>query len=620
MPDLPARAFAGAPANTRVPLVGRTLAGKYTLEEVLGEGAMGVVYKARQLSLEKTIAVKVMHLDLVSDETFAARFHREAKAASRLDHPNSIRILDFGQEADGLLYIAMEFLDGQDLLHVIEHESPISPRRIVEILAQVLSALAVAHEMGIIHRDLKPENIMILRRRIDEGPGEAVKVCDFGIAKVADSADSIPSLSPAWAKKKGRLTTAGLVVGTPEYMSPEQGRGDPLDARSDLYAVGVVLYYLLAGRIPFDAPTPLGIVVKHQHEDPIPPSSIRPEADLQLEEVCLRAMQKRPDERYAGAREMRSALHAAVAGLAETPQRVGRGGAGSGRVRVETSATLTATAGRLEVSWVSRFRGKALAVALGVVVLGTAAWYGTRTPSAPPEPVADRAELAPSGPAPPVALPPSAPSVPPPSLSAVLGSLAPSVSSALSALSSTAPPANAPVREIPTLSRTPRAHLKEIVEASLPASESLPVPETPVAPPSAVATRETPRSVKTALTVPGATLQAPRPFDAARARVQLASVQIATGGATPSSVIRVLSGVRDAMSRCYQASASESSPEGSWNLRVLTDDDGNISDARLEGPLPPAVKDCIASAVRGSKLDADTGAVTADIRLTFTLR
>src|SRR5215510_11235617 len=190
----------------RPELLGRTIAGKFVIEVVIGTGAMGVVYRARQTALDKIVAIKVMHGGLVSDETFAARFHREAKAASRLDYPNSIRILDFGQEPDGRLYIAMNYLDGRDLLEVINHEWPLSTVRMVDILSQALSALAVAHELGILHRDLKPENIMVLRGTNDDGsPADLVKVCDFGIAKIIERDDD--------AVKAGeRLSTGGIVV------------------------------------------------------------------------------------------------------------------------------------------------------------------------------------------------------------------------------------------------------------------------------------------------------------------------------------------------------------------------------------------------------------------------
>src|SRR6266576_6426920 len=162
-------------------LLGRTIAGKFAIESVISSGAMGVLYRARQVSLDKIVAIKVMHPALGSNDSFVARFHLEAKAASRLDHSNSIRILDFGEEPDGLLYIAMDYLAGRDLLDVINDDWPLPVPRTVDLLSQALSALAVAHDMGVLHRDLKPENIMVLRGTKDDGtPGEMVKVCDFG--------------------------------------------------------------------------------------------------------------------------------------------------------------------------------------------------------------------------------------------------------------------------------------------------------------------------------------------------------------------------------------------------------------------------------------------------------
>src|SRR5258706_116940 len=197
------------------PLVGRTIAGKFAIEELLGTGAMGAVYRARQIALDKTVAIKVLHRELAADKTFIERFHREAKAASRLDHPNSIRILDFGQEPDGLLYISMDYLDGRDLVEIINDSFPLGSERIVDILSQVLSALAVAHDLGILHRDLKPENIMVLAGQSDEGAEpDRVKVCDFGIAKMIDK-DKDTAPGPALPK----LSTVGHVVGTPAYMS-----------------------------------------------------------------------------------------------------------------------------------------------------------------------------------------------------------------------------------------------------------------------------------------------------------------------------------------------------------------------------------------------------------------
>jgi serine/threonine-protein kinase len=297
-------------------LIGRTIAGKFRVEEFLGGGAMGAVYKARQVALEKDVAVKVMHREVATDPQFAARFHREAKAASRLDHPNSMRVIDFGEEPDGLLYIAMEYLSGRDLYKVIHEDWPLSDARIADVLMQALAALAVAHDMGVIHRDLKPENIMVLRGKDDEGrEADVVKVCDFGIAKITEKeGENEPP------KTQGqKLTTAGLVVGTPEYMSPEQARGEKLDARSDIYSMGIILYQLLTGRVPFTADTALAIVLKHLTDPPEPPRIIYPAVNKALEAVCLKAIAKAKEERFQSARDMRSALRAAVDGSKAMP-------------------------------------------------------------------------------------------------------------------------------------------------------------------------------------------------------------------------------------------------------------------------------------------------------------
>ena len=299
-------------------LVGRTIAGKFELLEHTGAGSMGDVFRAKHLALDSTVALKIMRRELAQDPMFFERFQREAKAASRLEHPNSIRVVDFGKDDGDIVYMAMEFLDGRDLFKVLAEDGQLSEERIVGMLLQVLGALSPAHALGIIHRDLKPENIMVLATTDDEGARhDFIKVCDFGIAKLTDSRSLTlsgrdghsPTPSPSVTGFLGpSLTSTGQLVGTPEYMSPEQARGDSLDTRTDLYSVGVILYQLLTGQVPFNGESAIGIALKHVTDAPVPPSQIRSGISPELERICLKALQKARESRYQTAREMRGDL------------------------------------------------------------------------------------------------------------------------------------------------------------------------------------------------------------------------------------------------------------------------------------------------------------------------
>jgi tRNA A-37 threonylcarbamoyl transferase component Bud32/tetratricopeptide (TPR) repeat protein len=294
--------------------IGKVVAGKFRLDALIGEGAMGRVYRGEQLSLAKPVAIKMLHKHLGGDPRVAKRFHREARAASRLSHPNSLSIIEFGDAGDGTLFIAMELLEGEALQSIIDREAPFTPARIGELMVQTLRALDEAHNAGIIHRDLKPENVVVRQER---GGGEHVKVCDFGIAKIIES-----------EPRSTAITKDGYVCGTPEYMAPEQARGDAIDVRADIYSAGVMLYQLLCGRVPFVAETALGIITKHLMEEPDPPRRIRPAWGIprSLEQIALKALSKDPKERYSNAREMADAISRAVGDLGErAAERIGEG-------------------------------------------------------------------------------------------------------------------------------------------------------------------------------------------------------------------------------------------------------------------------------------------------------
>lgn len=272
--------------------MGRTLPGGYTVLELVGVGGMGRVYRAEQQALGRTVAVKIIHSHLLSDESASARFITEARAASQLNHPNSVGVIDFGHTDDGLLYLVMEFLRGRDLARVVNESGLLPLKRLIDVVRQVLAALGEAHDLGIVHRDLKPENIILEPKR---GGGDFVKVVDFGLAKV---------------RAERSVTKPGIVCGTPDYMAPEQGRGDPIDGRSDLYAVGVILFLMLTGKLPFEGDSPTQVVLLHLTMPPPDPRQVAPHRSIpdKLASVCLKALSKDPDQRFFNADDFSGSL------------------------------------------------------------------------------------------------------------------------------------------------------------------------------------------------------------------------------------------------------------------------------------------------------------------------
>ena len=269
-------------------LVGTTL-GNYQIIQEIGRGGMAVVYRAFQPSLRRYVAIKVLPEYLQVDPEFVARFQREARAAAQLSHPNVVTIYDVGEQA-GVHYIAMEYLEGGSLLDRLAR-GPLRSGEALQIVEQVGSALDFAHSHGLIHRDIKPANILF---SADNRP----KVTDFGIARAGDTS---------------RLTRAGTMLGTPEYMSPEQAEGRPVDYRADLYALGVILYEMLTGRVPFHADTPHAIVYALIHQPPPPPRQLRPDLPPAVEAVLLKALAKRPNDRFQRGADMATALRGAAA-------------------------------------------------------------------------------------------------------------------------------------------------------------------------------------------------------------------------------------------------------------------------------------------------------------------
>ncbi|MDA3863225.1 MAG: serine/threonine-protein kinase [Deltaproteobacteria bacterium] len=273
------------------PLIGEVLLGQFEITEVIGQGAMGKVYLARQLSIDRNVAVKVLKNKLANDQKVVKRFNREAKAAARLNHPNIITIHLVGQiKETGTPYMVMEYADGSSLELVCKAQGIISEKRVFNIIRDIASALDEAHKMGVVHRDLKPDNISIINMGT---PQEKAKVLDFGIAKILHTDEEI-----------SQLTKTGTIFGTPAYISPEQASGERIDYRSDLYSLGVIMFRLATGRLPFDDASGLEILVRHIKDSPPLPSTLNPNISTSLEKIIIRLLCKDPDERYVSAQAL----------------------------------------------------------------------------------------------------------------------------------------------------------------------------------------------------------------------------------------------------------------------------------------------------------------------------
>ncbi len=276
----------------------RLLGGRYELDGVVGRGGMAEVYRARDIRLDRVVAVKTLREDLARDQTFQARFRREAQSAASLNHPSVVAVYDTGEDSSGnshIPYIVMEYVDGRTLRELLRDDRRLLPERAVEITDGVLRALDYSHRNGIVHRDIKPGNVMLTR-------AGQVKVMDFGIARAVSDAQAT-------------MTQTAQVIGTAQYLSPEQARGERVDARSDLYSTGCLLYELLTGRPPFLGDSPVAIAYQHVRENPIPPSHLDPEVPPWADAIVLRAMAKDPRDRYQSAAEMRADIQRALSGV-----------------------------------------------------------------------------------------------------------------------------------------------------------------------------------------------------------------------------------------------------------------------------------------------------------------
>jgi serine/threonine protein kinase len=290
-------------------MVGRTIDRKYRLDALLGFGGMGSVYKATRLLIGDMVAVKLLHTEQLQDSQGLERFRREAQAAARLKHPNVVTIHDFGVTEEGLAFLVMELVEGSTLRQLIKQRGALNLSNIAEIVSQIASALDEAHRHDVIHRDLKPDNIIVSTLPT----GLRVKVLDFGVARLRDASAGI-----------GTMTQTGMIVGTPYYMSPEQCMGEQLDGRSDIYSLGIMLYEMLAGIVPFHAPSFTAIIMEHISKPPPPLRTMNASISPAVEAVVMHALQKQRDKRPRTATELAQELYTAINSNQNTPSTVVR--------------------------------------------------------------------------------------------------------------------------------------------------------------------------------------------------------------------------------------------------------------------------------------------------------
>ncbi len=353
----------------------KLVGGRYELGELLGRGGMAEVHRALDLRLGRPVAVKELRADLATDPTFQARFRREAQSSAGLNHPTIVAVYDTGQETDpvtgtSIPYIVMELVEGQTLRDVLREGRKLLPERALELTVGVLDALSYSHKAGIVHRDIKPANVMLT-------PNGQVKVMDFGIAR-------------AVADTSATMTQTAAVIGTAQYLSPEQARGETVDARSDIYSAGCLLYELLVGRPPFVGDSPVSVAYQHVREQPVPPSQLDPEITPDIDAITLKALAKDADDRYQSAREFKNDITRVLAGQQATavvPRPIPESEVPT---RVATRPVPTPPPVEEDVDEEPKRRGGliALVVVLALLLLGGVAWgvYRWSQPTEPPPP------------------------------------------------------------------------------------------------------------------------------------------------------------------------------------------------------------------------------------------